>query len=66
MTEDDQPPRQREKKARQRQPAFQVDSSVRLTLDFDLAVALGEFIVSNGSDNPAIMALGHQLKDLGD
>ena len=46
--------------------AFSVNSNVRLELDFDMALALGRFIIDSRSENTAIMALGHQLTNLGE
>jgi hypothetical protein len=46
--------------------AFSVNSDVRLNLDFDMALALGKFIIDSRSENTAIMALGHQLVNLGE
>jgi hypothetical protein len=46
--------------------AFSVNSDVRLNLDFDMALALGKFIIDSRSENTAIMALGHQLINLGE
>ena len=43
-------------------PAFEVDSRIVLRIDVDLAVALGKLILGTDSKNPAILALGHQLR----
>ena len=43
-------------------PAFEVDSRIILRIDVDLAVALGKLILATDSKNPAILALGHQLR----
>lgn len=37
---------------------------VTLTLDLDMAVALGDFILDKHPDNPAIAALGYQLQNI--
>jgi len=42
--------------------AFEVDSRIVLRIDVDLAVALGKLILGTDSKNPAILALGHQLR----
>lgn len=47
-----------------KQSAFQIDHVVNLKLDLDLALALGEHILSHQCANPAIVALGHQLLNL--
>jgi hypothetical protein len=46
--------------------AFSVNSNVKVELDFDMALALGRFIIDSRSENTAIMALGHQLTNLGE
>jgi hypothetical protein len=43
-------------------PAFEIDSRIALRVDIDLAVALGKLILSTETKNPAILALGHQLR----
>lgn len=45
-------------------PAFSIRHRVDLELDFDLALALGDHILSSNCPNPAIVALGHQLQNL--
>lgn len=42
--------------------AFEIDSRIVLRIDVDLAVALGKLILDTDSKNPAILALGHQLR----
>jgi hypothetical protein len=42
--------------------AFEIDSRIVLRIDVDLAVALGKLILGTDSKNPAILALGHQLR----
>lgn len=37
---------------------------VRVELDLDLAIALGDHILKVRCENPAIVALGHQLQNL--
>lgn len=37
---------------------------VNVTLDLDMAVALGDFILEQHPENPAIAALGHQLQNI--
>lgn len=41
-----------------------VPVEVKLCLDLDMAIALGDFILENRSDNPAIVALGYQLQNI--
>jgi hypothetical protein len=42
--------------------AFEIDSRIVLKIDIDLAVALGKLILDTDIKNPAILALGHQLR----
>lgn len=37
---------------------------VTVTFDLDMAVALGDFILEKRPENPAIVALGHQLQNI--
>jgi len=37
---------------------------VKLVLDLDMAIALGDFILEARPSNPAIVALGHQLQNI--
>lgn len=41
--------------------AFDIDPRVSLSIEFDLAVRLGEFIVKSGTVDKQIMAFGHRL-----
>lgn len=41
--------------------AFEVDARISCLLDVNLAACLSRLILDSGSDNPAIMALGHKL-----
>lgn len=45
-------------------PAFSIRHRVELELDFDLALSLGDFLLTNHCENQAIVALGHQLQNL--
>ena len=49
---------------RNKKSAFTIKSSVNVELDFDMALALGRFIVDSRPENTAVMALGHQLCNL--
>lgn len=49
-----------------RPPAFKIDAYVRLELEANLAIELGDLIVEHGGDNKAMFALGKQLQSLGD
>lgn len=44
--------------------AFEVDSTIRVSLHIDLALALGEHLLRYRSQNKAIEALAHQLNKL--
>lgn len=57
----------RPKKAKiqdQKPPAFTLRCRVELELDLDLATYLGDYILSRKCDNPAAVALAHQLQKL--
>jgi len=43
------------------QNAFEIDPRVSISLEFDLAVRIGEFIVKSGTSDKQIMAFGHRL-----
>jgi hypothetical protein len=43
------------------QNAFEIDPRVSISLEFDLAVRIGEFIVRSGTADKQIMAFGHRL-----
>ena len=45
-------------------PAFEIDTRVRLTIEFELAVSLGKLILDSDVKNTALLALGHQLRNL--
>ena len=53
-------------KAVYKKTAFRINEYVHVELKYDLAQALGEFILAGHPDNPAIQALGHQLDNLGE
>lgn len=42
--------------------AFEIDGRIWVKIDPDLAVNLGSLILSTDTKNPAILALGHQLR----
>lgn len=43
--------------------AFEVDGRIVIKLDKELAVGLGLLILSTETKNPALLALGHQLRN---
>ena len=45
-------------------PAFTIRHRVDLSLDFELALALGDHLLSTSCSNPALVALAHQLQNL--
>lgn len=45
-------------------PAFTIRHRVDLELDMDLALALGDHLLSTSCPNPALVALAHQLQNL--
>ena len=47
-------------------PAFEIDARVTLTIEFELAVNLGKLILETETSNTALLAIGHQLRNLSD
>lgn len=45
-------------------PAFEIDDRVLLTIEHELAVNLGKLILETETANTALLALGHQLRNL--
>lgn len=46
--------------------AFEVDGRIVVKIDHDLAISLGSLILSTDTKNPAMLALGHQLRSFAD
>lgn len=44
--------------------SFHVDGRVSIKLEYDLAMRLGEFILSSGSEDKQFLALGHKLLNI--
>lgn len=44
--------------------SFHVDGRVSIKLEYDLAMRLGEFILSSGTEDKQFIALGHKLLNL--
>lgn len=44
--------------------SFHVDGRVSIKLEYDLAMRLGEFILSSGTEDKQFIALGHKLLSL--
>jgi hypothetical protein len=50
---------------RSKKSAFIVEPvQVKLILDLDMAIALGDYLLAQRPENPAIAALGHQLQNI--
>lgn len=45
-------------------PAFEIDRRITLSIDHDLAVSLGRLVLDSATTNKALLALGHQLRNL--
>jgi len=45
-------------------PAFEIDARVVLSIEYELAVNLGKLILDSDTNNTALLALGHQLRNL--
>jgi hypothetical protein len=46
-------------------PAFTVKHVVTVELDPELALSIGDYLLKDRCDNPAIVAFGHQLQNIG-
>lgn len=44
--------------------SFHVDGRVSVRLEYDLAMRLGEFILSSGTEDKQFLALGHKLLNI--
>lgn len=45
-------------------PAFEIDARVKMVIEFELAVNLGKLVLESDTKNTALLALGHQLRNL--
>jgi hypothetical protein len=54
----------RERSPRQQAPAFQVDDRIQVSVEYELAGELGKLILDSDTANTALLALGHQLRNL--
>jgi hypothetical protein len=45
-------------------PAFGIDDRIKVSVEFELAGALGKLILDSNTQNTALLALGHQLHNL--
>jgi|10_taG_2_1085330.scaffolds.fasta_scaffold00071_51 hypothetical protein len=46
------------------QPAFDIDDRVFLRIERELAVQLGELVLQTDTKNTALLAIGHQLRNM--
>lgn len=46
--------------------AFEIDDRITLIIEHELAVNLGKLILDTETNNTALLALGHQLRNLSD
>ena len=44
--------------------AFEIDSRVGLSIEHELAINLGKLVLESDTVNTALLALGHQLRNL--
>jgi len=44
--------------------AFEIDSRINLNIEHELAVNLGKLVLESDTNNTALLALGHQLRNL--
>lgn len=45
-------------------PAFEIDPRINLEIEYELAVNLGKLVLDSETKNTALLALGHQLRNL--
>lgn len=45
-------------------PAFEIDARITLIVEFELATNLGKLVLESETKNTALLALGHQLRNL--
>ena len=45
--------------------AFDIDSRIELKIEKELAINLGKVVLSANTNNTALLAIGHQLANLG-
>jgi hypothetical protein len=45
-------------------PAFEIDPRISLDIEYELAVSLGKLVLDSETKNTALLALGHQLRNL--
>lgn len=45
-------------------PAFEIDDRIILKVEFELAGQLGKLILDSDIDNTALLAIGHQLRNM--
>lgn len=47
-------------------PAFDIDDRIYLRVERELAIQLGELVLQTDTNNTALLAIGHQLRNLTD
>lgn len=52
------------RETQERSSAFELDQDIRIRMKSDLAIAIGEHILANPSDNPAVMAFAHKMNNI--
>jgi|32_taG_2_1085360.scaffolds.fasta_scaffold09580_3 hypothetical protein len=44
--------------------AFEIDTRICMNIEYELAVNLGKLVLESDTKNTALLALGHQLRNL--
>ena len=44
--------------------AFEIDDRICIMIEKDLSTALGQLILDTDTTNPALLAIGHQLRNI--
>lgn len=57
-------PEDKTKRKRSSLPAFEIDDRIILNVEYELAGQLGDLILASDTENTALLALGHQLRNL--
>lgn len=55
---------QKGKRRRSILPAFEIDNRIVLKVEHELATQLGKLILESTTENTALLAIGHQLKNI--
>ena len=54
------------RKSSNKLPAFDIDDRIYLRIERELAVQLGDLVLQTDTNNTALLAIGHQLRNLVD